>query len=110
MGLQSRLWIWAFQPEHAHVGDVKHPQLFAYGLVLLDQAAELHRHLPACKGHHPTAAVSAELMKRRALQRHRVRCGKSHSYGELQQLEANLEIGLRAWSISQTVISFVQPR
>ena len=92
------------------MGDVKHPQLFAHGLVLLDQAAELHRHLPAGEGHHPTAAVSAELMKRRALQRHRVRCEKSHSYGELQQLEANVEIGSRAWSISQTVTSFIALR
>jgi len=49
-------------------------------------------------------------MKRRALQRHRVRCEKSHSYGELQQLEANVEIGSRAWSISQTVTSVIALR
>ena len=103
--LQSRFGIGTFQSQHAHVGDVKHPQFFAHGPVLLNQTAELHRHLPAGERHHPSSAVSAELMKRRALQRHPFRCGESHSYGGLQQVEANPEIGLKAWSISQTVTS-----
>ena len=60
-GLQGVLDAVAAQGEHPHVGDVEDTAVLAHGLVLLDQAAELHRHLPASEGHHAAAGDPGRL-------------------------------------------------
>ena len=59
--LQRILGIGTFQAQHSHVGDVEHADPFANGLVFLDEAAELNRHLPAGKRHHAATNTAAEL-------------------------------------------------
>jgi hypothetical protein len=68
--LQCIFGIGPLQLQHSHVGDVKHSNVLAHDFVLLDQAAELHRHLPASERHHAAACCDAEVMERGAVQIH----------------------------------------
>ena len=68
--LQRILGIGTFEAQHSHVGNIEHADPFANGLVLLDQAAELNRHLPACKRHHAAPGAAAGLEQGSALQGH----------------------------------------
>ena len=68
--LQRILGIGTFEAQHSHVGNIEHADPFANGLVLLDQAAELNRHLPAGKRHHAAPGAAAGLEQGSALQGH----------------------------------------
>jgi len=48
----------------AHVAHVEQPRGAPHRLMLLENAAVLHRHLPACKGDHPAAEVPMDLVQR----------------------------------------------
>ena len=103
--LQRILGIGTFEAQHSHVGDVEHADPFANGLVFLDQAAELNRHLPAGKRHHAAPGAAAGLEQGSALQGHGGGGWEAHSYGGLHDPEGNPEICPCAWSVSQTVTS-----
>ena len=102
---RASLGVGALQAQHPHVGNVEHADPFTNGLVFLDQATELNRHLPAGKGHHAATFVAAELEQGSAPQRHRTDHWEAHSYGGLHDPEGNPEICPSPWSVSETVTS-----
>ena len=58
--LQKRQGIWAFDPEFAHVTDVKQAGALADGTVFVDDTGVLYRHVPPAEFDH--AGVEAQVL------------------------------------------------
>jgi hypothetical protein len=87
------------------MGDVEHAHAVAYGFVFLNQATELHWHLPTSEGHHSATSSAAELIERRTQHGFGRGVGEEQFYGVLQLVEAKPEISCSSWSISTTFLN-----
>jgi hypothetical protein len=87
------------------MGNVEHAHAVAYGFVFLNQATELHWHLPTSEGHHSATSSAAELIERRTQHGFGRGIGEAQFYGVLQLVEAKPEISCSSWSISATVLN-----
>ena len=103
--LQGVFGVGSLESQHPHMGDVEHAHAVAYGFVFLNQATELHWHLPASEGHHSATSSAAELIERRTQHGFGRRVGEEQFYGVLQLVEAKPEISCSSWSISGTVLN-----